>query len=45
MAYVPDLACNLFSLMTAYNKQGVRFKTEEENFSHVDEVSQHVGLL
>ena len=38
-------AFNLFSLMTAHNRQGLGFKTEEEHFSHVTEVAQYVGLL
>ena len=43
VAYVPDLAFNLFLLMTAH-KQGVGFTTEEENFCHVTEVAQQMGL-
>ena len=41
VAYVPDLAVNLFPLITAY-KQGIGFITEDEM---AEEVVQYVGLL
>ena len=44
VAYKPELVFNLFSPMTA-NKQGVGFRTEEENFSHVTEVAHQMGLV
>ena len=40
---MPDLAFNLFSLITAH-KLGIRFMGEE-HFSHVMEAAQQVGLL